>query len=152
MLALDPLKQGSAHLLLQLYDQRREPTLRAARDWFTLEFHPESANDVLKTWMGPASTPYRMVTTYWEMAASFVTQGAIDPTLFYAAHSEYLSVYAKLEPFLAEVRTRVGQASYLEHLERVVVEMPDSAARLDGMRRYLAAKRQQGSGAPASGG
>ena len=35
-----PTPFESAQLNLQLFDMRREPLLRKARDWFLLEFHP----------------------------------------------------------------------------------------------------------------
>ena len=33
-----------ADLILKLYELRREPTMRQARDWFAIEFHPESVD------------------------------------------------------------------------------------------------------------
>jgi hypothetical protein len=52
----------AAGVLLKLYELRTEPTLRQARAWFAYEFHPDTAADVLRTWLGPgfASAPYRM--------------------------------------------------------------------------------------------
>lgn len=69
----------AAEVLLKLYELRTEPALRQARAWFAFEFHPTSARDVLGTWLGPGheSAPYRMVTSYWDMAASLVNFGAI---------------------------------------------------------------------------
>ena len=131
-------KQRSAELLLQLYESRREPALRAARDWWIMKFHPTSARDVLRIWGGSDSAPYRMVTTYWEMAASFVTLGAIDAAMFHAANTEYLAVYAKLRPHLAEIRELAAYPNYLEHLERVVHALPDADARLAPIQRFLA--------------
>ena len=77
----------SADLLLKLYELRTEDTLRRARAWFAFEFHPQSARDVLTTWLGPGheSAPYRMVTTYWDMAASLVIQDAIPAEMVNAA-------------------------------------------------------------------
>ena len=74
----DPSHAAAA--LLKLYELRTEPTLRQARAWFVFEFHPTSSQDVLAVWLGPGheSAPYRMVTTYWDMAASLVNNGAID--------------------------------------------------------------------------
>src|SRR5580765_2819297 len=96
----------SANLLLKLYELRTEDTLRRARAWFAFEFHPTSAKEVVDTWLGPgeASAPYRMVTTYWDMAASLVLQGAIDAQMFNAANTEHVAFYAKLRPFLSELR------------------------------------------------
>ena len=52
--------------------------------------------------MGPNSGHFRMVTSYWDMAASFVLNGAIDEQMFNDANGEQLGVFAKMEPFLAD--------------------------------------------------
>jgi hypothetical protein len=148
---LDPLRQKSAELILQLYEARREPTLRAARDWFVTRFHPESAREVLDMWAAPQSGAYRMVTTYWEMATGFVIHGAIDPALFHATNTEYVAVYAKLAPFLADVREHSGVPAYLSNLETVVRQLPDMDAQLATYRNYMRLKKQQlGTAAPPS--
>ena len=89
--------------------------------------------------MGPGaqSAPYRMATTYWDMAASLVLQGAIDVAMFNAANTEHIALYAKLRPFLAEVRAATGYADYLLNVERVVMSMPDAESRIAIFRRYL---------------
>jgi hypothetical protein len=128
----------SAHLILRLYELRREPTLRAARDWFVGSFHPRTAPEVFEMWMGPNSAYYRMTTTYWDMAASLVTHGAIDAGMFNDANTEHNAIYAKMQPFLPELRKRSGLSDYLAHLERVVLAQPDAERRLEVFRRYLA--------------
>ena len=143
MTELDPLKQKSAELLLRLYELRREPTLREARDWFITRFHPATADDVLAAWMAPDSGAYRMATTYWDMAAGFVLHGAIDEAMFHATNTEYVAVYAKLAPFLAAVRERTGVASYLANLETLVRRLPDCDAQLAQYRRYMTLKQKQ---------
>lgn len=148
---LDPLRQKSAELLMQLYEMRREPTMRAARDWFVARFHPETADDVLAAWMAPESGAYRMVTTYWEMAAGFVAHGAIDAAMFHATNTEYVAVYAKLAPHLEVVRERSGMPSYLASLETLVLALPDAEAQLAVYRRYMRLKQKQlGPAAPPS--
>lgn len=133
----------SAQVLLKLYELRTEPALRRARAWFAFEFHPKSARDVLSTWLGPGheSAPYRMVTSYWDMAASFVIEDAITASMFHAANTEHFAVMAKLRPFLAEVRSATQHPTYLENLERVVGMAPDAAERLSNVDRYLARQR-----------
>ena len=65
-------KSESAELILKLYDLRREPVMRKARDWM-FTFHPESAEHYSATMMDPEVGGYlRMVTSYWDMAASLV--------------------------------------------------------------------------------
>ncbi len=144
-------RQRSAELLLQLYETRREPTLRAARDWWVTSFHPTSAKDVLATWVARDSGPYRMVTTYWEMAASFVTLGAIDPEMFHAANTEYVAVYAKLEPYLAELRAMTQYPDYLIHLERVVASAPGLETKKTAIKRFLARRAAQTGAGAGSG-
>ena len=129
----------SASLLLKLYELRTEQKLREARAWFAFEFHPTSAKQVLGAWLAPGSesAPYRMATTYWDMAASLVLQGAIDATMFNAANTEHIALYAKLRPFLAEIRAASGYSDYLANIEQVVLAMPDAEARIAIFRRYL---------------
>jgi hypothetical protein len=133
----------AASVLLKLYELRTEPTLRQARSWFVFEFHPGNAQDVLAVWLGPghASAPYRMVTTYWDMAASLVVQNAIPAEMFNAANTEHVMVLAKLRPFLAEVRAITKFPDYLSNLERVVESMPNAAERIATFERYLARQR-----------
>jgi hypothetical protein len=133
----------AAGILLKLYELRTEPTLRQARAWFAFEFHPATAADVLAAWLGPGheSAPYRMVTTYWDMAASLVQQGAIPADMFHEGNTEHLMVYAKLRPFLSEVRALTKYPTYLHNLERVIEALPDAAERITVFERYL--KRQR---------
>src|SRR5476649_2846574 len=116
-----PDTTSAAGLLLKLYELRTEPALRSARAWFAFEFHPQSAKDVLVTWLGPGheSAPYRMVTTYWDMAASLVVQGAIPMETFNAANTEHFAFYAKLRAYLPEVRATTQNLDYLNNLEQV---------------------------------
>src|SRR5512133_547696 len=96
-----------ARLILHLYELRREPRLREARDWFLIRFQPKSVDEV-KTVVAARGTPdnasYRMVTTYWDMAASFVARGILDSELFLESGNEMLVVWAKLESFIADLR------------------------------------------------
>ena len=134
----------SADLLMKLYDLRREPTMRQARNWFA-GFHPESVDDVLSAARGEHSANFRMVTSYWDMAASFVNNGAIDEKMFNDANGEQIFIFARLEPFLAEYRAKTGQTGYLSQLEQLIMRSPNAAERLAGMReriRAMAAARR----------
>jgi hypothetical protein len=133
----------SGQLLLKLYELRTEPALRRARGWFAFEFHPKSTGEVLSTWLGPGheSAPYRMVTSYWDMASALVLEEAIPASMFHAANTEHFSVLAKLRPFLAEVRAATKYPMYLMNLERVIGMAPDAEVQLSIFHRYLA--RQQ---------
>ena len=121
-------KARSAELILKLYDLRREAVMREARSWF-FTYNPESAEDILRVSMGERGGHFRMVTTYWDMACSFVNHGAIDAEMFNDATGEQVFVYAKVEPFLAQIRA-VANPTYLQHLERAVLAMPHAEERL----------------------
>lgn len=133
----------AAGILLKLYELRTEPGLRQARAWFAFEFHPNSARDILATWLGPGheSAPYRMVTTYWEMASSLVIHGAIPAEMFNDANTEHIALYAKLRPFLAEVRAAANYPDYLSAVERVVGLLPAPEERIAIFDRYLTRQR-----------
>ena len=121
-------KVKSAELILKLYDLRREPVMREARNWF-FTFNPESVEHILSTSMGEHGGYFRMVTTYWDMACSFVNHGAIDAEMFNDATGEQVFVFAKIQPFLEQIRA-TGHPTYMQHLERAVLAMPDAEERL----------------------
>lgn len=133
----------AAGVLLKLYELRTEPMLRQARAWFAFEFHPSTAKDVLHTWLGPGheSAPYRMVTSYWDMAASLVNLGAIPSEMFNAANTEHFALYAKMRPFLPEIRAATNYPDYLMNLERVIMSLPDAEARIAIFARYMERQR-----------
>ena len=128
-------KAKSAELILKLYDLRRESVMREARNWF-FTFSPESIEDIQKAGMGEYSAYYRMVTSYWDMACSFVNHGAIDPEMFNDANGEHVVVYAKLQPFLEQLRATVSPV-YMQHIEKVVVAMPNIEERITRMREMM---------------
>ncbi|HWS85408.1 MAG TPA: hypothetical protein VN282_00320 [Pyrinomonadaceae bacterium] len=139
-------KVKSAELILKLYDLRREAVMREARNWF-FSFNPESAEHILRTSVGEHGGYLRMVTTYWDMACSFVNHGAIDAEMFNDATGEQVFVFAKMQPFLEEIRA-VGNPTYLQHLERAVLAMPHAEVRLARVREM--AKRVAEARAAAS--
>jgi hypothetical protein len=130
--------------ILKLYELRSEAAMRKARDWFATGFYPESTQDILKVLVGEHSAEFRMVASYWDMAAAFVVFGAINDEMFNAINTEHVAVYAKLQPFLAELRTVPGIPPYLylKHLEPVVKRLPDADERVAVMRRYMKSRRE----------
>src|SRR4029079_3206030 len=93
----------SADLIMKLYDLRREPTMREARNWYVGSFFPESAQDIITALVATeTSALFRMVSSYWDMAASFVNRGAIDEDMFHDSAGECVVVYSKVEPYIDE--------------------------------------------------
>jgi hypothetical protein len=147
-----PTPFESAQLNLQLYDLRREAVLREARSWFLLEFNPETFAELIAVLSGPRNSAFRMVIGYWDMAASLVTTGAIDPDAFRAAHGEIFGAFSKIHPFLSELRSAFGEGGICEHMEKVVLAIPDAEAVLARRRKALsaAAKARVAKTTPAS--
>jgi hypothetical protein len=129
----------SATLLIRLYELRRDPTMREARNWFARSFNPDTPDDVMAAVSGPNSAHFRMVTSYWDMASSFVLNGAIDEKMFTDANGEHIVVFAKIEPFMAEYRARMGNPAYLLSLETLAMRRPDAKAALAGIRERFRA-------------
>jgi len=131
-----PTPFESAQLNLQLFDMRREPVLRKARDWFIMEFHPKTVDEYFAVMATDKNSWVRMVIGYWDMAASMVVQGAIDHAAFMAAHAEIVGTFAKVQPFLAEIRARTGPHA-LVNVETVVMAIADADAELERRRTRL---------------
>ena len=139
-------KAESAELILKLYDLRREAKMREARNWI-ISFFPESAQDIMQALIKPeTSAYYRMVTTYWDMAASFVNHGAIDEEMFADAHGEHFVVFSKIEPFLPELREIMGSQKVLANLEKLIMRQPDAKENLaktrETMKRWMQARSE----------
>ena len=130
-------KAESADLVLKLYDLRREKKMRKARIWI-MDFAPKTADDYLLTVMDPEVGPYlRMVTSYWEMAASLVNQECIDSDVFNAANSEHFVVFAKIEPILAELRQKYDRPTLFSNLEQVIANAAGGPERLRKTQEFL---------------
>ena len=129
----------SADLLMKLYDLRREPSMREARAWFTAEFNPTTFEEVQQALYGPKSAQFRMVSSYWDMAASFVNNGAIDERMFNDANGEQYVVFAKLEPHMAPYREMIGNPNAFVHLEKLVMKTPGAKERMATIRQRFKA-------------
>lgn len=133
-------KQEDAHLILKLYDLRREEKMRAARTWFFQDFHPQSVQDVIDTTRGEHSAHLRMVTSYWDMAAALVNHGAIDVEMFTDANLEHVAIYAKMAPFLNELRTTMGVPRLMKSLETLIQNTPQGAEMVAQWQQRLQAQ------------
>jgi hypothetical protein len=137
--------QEEAGLILKLYELRREETMRKARDWYFREFNPQSMADYNGAMFGEHSGHFRMVLTYWDMAAALVNRGAINLDLFTDANGEHIGVFAKVEPLLGDIRKAFGP-QFLMHLEKLVDATPDGRKRSAATRERMTAMRAQMAG------
>ena len=129
-------KHHDAELILKLYDLRREAVMREARNWF-FTFNPTSAQDIMETMLGEHSGHYRMVISYWEMAAAMVNKGAIDEELFNESNGEHLFVYSKIEPLIGDLRAMFGAPDFLSNLESLIKRMPNYQEKITALRERM---------------
>jgi hypothetical protein len=130
-------KVESADLILKLYDLRREEKMREARNWI-FSFNPTSVDEYWATMMDPQVGGYlRMVTSYWDMAASLVNHGAIDADMFNDTVGEHIMVFAKVQPLLAELRERFQNPTAFQHLEKVILDRPDGQERVTKTQEFM---------------
>ena len=108
------------NLMLRLYDIRREPRLREAREWFMNNFRPASPEDVMRQYP-PASQEnayFRMVMSYWEMVAGIVNRGLIDEEMFFENSGEQWIVWERLKPVIGPWRELFKNPHMLSNLEQ----------------------------------
>ena len=91
-------KQEDTMAILKLYELRRDEQMRAARQWYFSEFAPTSAMDIVDLYRNGerGSANFRMVTSFWDTAASLVLNGGIDQKMFLDANTEHVFVYTKI--------------------------------------------------------
>jgi hypothetical protein len=139
---------ADAQLILQLYALRRETEMRKARPWWIAEFFPQTADDFLKVSgaMGIQENNWlRQVLGYWGMAASFVLQGVLNEDLFLqpACSGEMFLVFAKVNPFLKELREKMGDPHVFRNLELVATRTKFARERLQFLAKRVEVLRQK---------
>jgi hypothetical protein len=139
-----PKKASSrdAQLIIQLYDLRREAEMRKAREWWSTEFWPNNADDFMKVASAPGTQEnkwLRQVAGYWGIATSFVLQGALDEDLFLVPgfSGEMFVLFAKVYPFLEELREKLGDPEFFLDIEKVVMRTKWGRERLKFLMKRL---------------
>jgi len=107
------------NLMLRLFEERREPRLREAREWFSANFHVKTAEDLVRVCPpGSKENAYmRMVLGYWEMVASIVNRGLIDEDLFFESNGEQWGVWEQVKPVIGAWRAMFSSPKFLTNLE-----------------------------------
>ena len=138
---------ADAQLILQLYELRREAEMRKARNFATMQFWPQSADDYIKiaSAMGTPENAYlRQVNSYWDMVASFILHGVLSDELFFSPGigNEMLFVFAKVQPFLKEIREKTQSPLSFTNVETAIQKSKSGKARfavilkrVEGMRK-----------------
>ena len=132
-------KQADTMAILKLYELRRDPEMRAARQWFSSEFAPTSAMDIINLYRGGerASANFRMVVSYWDTACSLVLNGGIDEKMFLDANTEHVFIYAKIADYLPEVREIFGEPDFFIHLETLAKRSKNYEKKAENRKRLM---------------
>jgi hypothetical protein len=132
-----------AQLIMQLYDLRREAEMRKARAWFA-GWWPNTAEEILKVVQGGGTQEnawFRQVSGYWDMAASFVVRGALNEDLFIDSGGEMWFIFAKLQPFLKEVRQQMNSPHLYARIEKLATRSKDGRERVQMMAKRAESMR-----------
>jgi len=137
---------ADAQLILQLYDLRREAEIRKARNWWLVTFWPESAEDFMKVGaaMGTQENNWlRQAAGYWSMSASLVLSGAINQELFLdpSVSGEMFFIFAKVKPFLGELRTKLKNPRMFANIEKLINSTKQGREWLKYVEGQVAARR-----------
>ena len=112
------------NLILRLYEMRREEKLRKARGWFMQSYKVKSLaeHQALCTPGSDADAYFRMVVTYWDMVASFITAGVLHPELFFQSGNEMLFTWERAKDTIQPWRDAFGNSSLMRNLETVAAQ------------------------------
>src|SRR5512143_839149 len=112
-----------AQVVLRFYDLRREAEMRKARNFYAMQFNPQSFDDVMKVVGAFGSDEnrwFRQMVSYWEMGASLVLRGAVHEELFLDNAGEMFFVFCKIKPFLAQLRKQFNSPEFLGHMDKLI--------------------------------
>jgi hypothetical protein len=143
-----------AELILKLYDLRREAEMRKARNWW-LGYWPESSDDVMKIGMALGTQEnawMRQVSGYWELAASLVLHGTLSRDLFLEGSfsGEMFLIFAKIEPFLKDVREKAHNPNIFGNVEKLIMTSKGGAERLKETQERLTVFKKAAQAAKAA--
>ena len=141
------MQQGIAsnadgELILKLYELRTETVMRQARAWVTVEFWPETAAEffAIQNDFGSEKNCWlRQVVTYWEMAASLVLRGAVDPDLYVDGNGEGIFLYAKFRPFHEEYQQVTG-TPFMRRTAELIQTVPAAKEAYERMVKTMATR------------
>ena len=139
---------NDAGVILRLYDLRREAEMRKARHWFVVDFWPQSADEILKiaNALGSQENNWlRQVGSYWDMAAALVLQGAVHEELFLqpGCSGEMFFIFAKVQPFLKEMRQKMNNPDAWMNIEKVATGSKLARKRFERTSATVATRRKQ---------
>jgi hypothetical protein len=139
-----------ADLILKLYDLRREPTLRKARDFMATQFWPQNYGEFRAVAMALGTEHnawFRQVWSYWDMACALVLNGTINEDLFFKTNAEPYFFYAKFKPYIEHVRKELNHPEFMAHTEELATKSPEARERVERLEAQIRARTSQNAAA-----
>src|SRR5579862_1219542 len=138
---------SDADVILKLYDLRRESEMRKARNWWGATFWPENADEFMKLAMDMESQQsawLRQVAGYWNMAATLALAGAVNQELFLnpSCSGEMYFVFAKVKPFLKELRQKMNAPDMFGPVEEIIESSKKSREFMKSMEKRMTERRK----------
>jgi hypothetical protein len=133
---------ADAGVVLEFYKLRQEETLRTARKFIGIEFWPKDLEELraVSRAMGTDKNAYwRQVMSYWEMGASLVLRGAVDPELFLDSQGEGIFLYAKFHHWHAETEKESGNI-FMRNTAALIEKFPSAKASYEMILKNLASR------------
>jgi hypothetical protein len=123
---------ADAELLLRLYEIRRDPELRRARQWFLKDFEPTGWDEIKARYLTHTDEDrwFRMTISYWEMVATLVNRGVLHDELFFEHTGEDVVTWERCKPWLEGVRAAI-RPTYLRNFEKMVANHLAFRARIN---------------------
>ena len=112
---------ADAELLIRLYELRRDPELRRARQWFLTDFSAQSWTEIKLRYLTHSDEDrhFRMTTSYWEMVGSLVNRDVLHAEVFFDHTGEDIVTWERCKPWISEARADI-RPTYLYQFERMV--------------------------------
>ena len=133
-----------AQLHLQVYDLRREPRLRQARDWFQQNYNANTMEEAMRI-AAPGTehgTFVGMVIGYWEQACTLLNYGLLHEDLFFETSGEFFGIWEQLKPVVPQFREAFHDPYMLANLEKAAKRYEAwaekrSPGHIAAMREYM---------------
>ena len=143
-----------AQLHLKVYDLRREPRLRQARDWFQQNYRAQTFEEAMRI-AAPGTENGNfvgMVIGYWEQACTLLKYGLLHEDLFFETSGEFFGVWELLKPVVPQFREKFADKNLLANLERAAQRFEAwsnrrSPGHTAAMRQFFEQSRSQAAAA-----
>jgi hypothetical protein len=133
-----------AQLLLQVYEERRETRLRAARDWFFSNYFVNNMEESMRI-AAPGTENgalVMMVFSYWEQTCALLNYGLLHEDLFFETTGEFYGVWQRVRPAIQEGRKMFSNPGFLAHLEKAAARYEQwvesrSPGQIAAMKKFM---------------